>query len=230
MVEQLINDLILRKCRFQILCFDQNEFLCVPAAADNDDVPKYRLARTVIMRHLLSNVPGDCVVKFYLFESLNDKEFGKFLEVSDAYFIMIHDGAVAGHLKSKSSIDSELKEGLDTICGNARKAAKPSSTNTKAPTRTIAIMFWLRVMISWFLAKLYNVALINEMQFLDSKVWDDEATLSTVANLALGTDQYSRTCQPQKSPRNHTSILRGCELGFVAIYPSSYRRRAYGLF
>lgn len=180
MVEKLLNDLILRKCRFHILCFQQNEFLCVPAAADSDDAPKYRLARAVIMRHLLSNVPGDCGIKFHSFESFNEKEFGDFLEASDAYFVMIHDGAVAGHLKSKGSkgtTDSEIEGGLDNIPGIFRKAKEPLGTNTKAPARTITNKFWLRVMISWFLTNRYNVALINEMQFLDSKAWYDDATL-----------------------------------------------------
>lgn len=149
----------------------------MPAAANNDDVPKYCLARAVIMRHLLSNVPDNCGIKFHSFESLNDKEFGKFLEASDANFVMIHDGAVAGHLKSKGTTDSELKGGLDNIPVNCGKAEEPLGANTKASTRAVANKFWLRVMISWFLANLYNVALINEMQFLDSKAWYDVVTL-----------------------------------------------------
>ena len=44
-------------------------------------------------------------------------------------------------------------------------------------TRTFANKFWLRPMISWFLGNMYNVALINEMQFLDRKAWYEEATL-----------------------------------------------------
>ncbi|RYP45013.1 hypothetical protein DL768_008578 [Monosporascus sp. mg162] len=162
-VEKLLSDLILRKCRFQLICFHQNELLCIPAAANNDEVPKYRLARAVIIRHVLTNVPADCGIEFHRFESLNDKEFRKFLKASDAYFVMIHDGAVAGHLQSKGTTISELKRELDSIPSIFQKAEGPSGTNTEALTRTAANKFWLRVMISWFLTNQYNVALINEV-------------------------------------------------------------------
>lgn len=162
MVEKLLSDLLVRKCRFQIVCFHQNELLCIPTAAHNDDAPKYRLARAVIMHHFSANVPSNCGIEFHRFESLDDKEFRRFLDASDAYFVMIHDGAVAGQLQGT---------GLGSILDIFQKAEEPAGTNTGALTRTATSRVWLRVMIAWFLTNQYNVALINEVQLLDNKVW-----------------------------------------------------------
>ncbi|KAL7973207.1 hypothetical protein HDV63DRAFT_260250 [Trichoderma sp. SZMC 28014] len=160
-VEKLLSDLLVRKCRFQIVCFHQNELLCIPTAAHNDDAPKYRLARAVIMHHFSANVPSNCGIEFHRFESLDDKEFRRFLDASDAYFVMIHDGAVAGQLQGT---------GLGSILDIFQKAEEPAGTNTGALTRTATSRVWLRVMIAWFLTNQYNVALINEVQLLDNKI------------------------------------------------------------
>ena len=170
MVEKLLNDLLVRKCRFQIVCFHQNELLCIPTAVNNDDVPKYRLARAVILHHLSANLPCNCGIEFHRFDSFSDKEFRGFLDVSDAYFVMIHDGAVAGQLQSRGATISELETELDNILEISRNAEEPAGSNTEALTRTATSRFWLRVIIAWFLTNQYNVALINEVQFLDSKV------------------------------------------------------------
>ena len=109
MAEKLPNDLIWRKCCFQILCFDQNEFLCILATAGNDDVPS-----TAWLVPSLSAIsyPINLMTlgfKFHPFESLNDKEFRKFLEAFDAYLVMIHDGTVARYLNYTCTINFEPK-------------------------------------------------------------------------------------------------------------------------
>lgn len=179
MVEKLLSDLLVRKCRFQIVCFDQNELLCIPTAAHSDDVPKYRLARAVIMHHFSVNLQCNSGIEFYRFDSLDGKEFRRFLDVSDAYFVMIHDGAVAGQLQFRGTNISQLETELDNIVDIFRKTEEPAGGNLEPPTRTATSRFRLRLMIAWFITNKYNVALINEVQLLDSKVWYPGVTPST---------------------------------------------------
>jgi hypothetical protein len=90
-VEKFLQDLLSRRCRFQIICFDQNEDLCVPPNADHTDWPKYALARSIISRHLARNLNLDNRLVFKRFISFTSVDFKQHLNESGAYFIMCHD-------------------------------------------------------------------------------------------------------------------------------------------
>ena len=150
----------------------------------NDGLPKYLLARAVIIRHIQTNAPVDFSgIEFHHFQSLDDNRFRQFLYASDAYFVMIHDGAVSGYFQSKAPTFLELKRELDRTLNSYQKPEEHGGTDLDVPTRTIISKYWLRVMISWFLSNKYNVALINEMQFLDSKVRYFEIMILLLLNL-----------------------------------------------
>lgn len=93
-VEKVLQELLSRRCRFQIVCFDQNEDLCIPTNSDQTDYPKYALARSVIFRHLARNVNLRNRVVIKRFASFTDAEFVQYLNESGTLFVMCHDGAM----------------------------------------------------------------------------------------------------------------------------------------
>jgi hypothetical protein len=167
-VESFLKALICRGRRCQIACFRNNELLAVPAAATHvDHAFKYRLARAVILRHLSINIGTDCGIEFHQFDSLaDDDEFLRFLGASDAYFVMVHDGAA---VYNEHSQELRLPNGIHRSLHGQRGVL-----DIQADTMT-ELQAQFRGMIAWFLSKEYNVALINEVQFLDSKAWHPEA-------------------------------------------------------
>ncbi|KAI0617933.1 Dead deah box helicase like protein [Pyrenophora tritici-repentis] len=202
-VEKFLQDLLSRRCRFQVVCFDQNEELCVPPNAGRTDWPKYALARSVIFRHLARNLSSDKRVIFKRFTSFTDDEFVQYLNESGTYFVMCHDGAMpdaAEMSTSKSSwLDSYRLQITDHSLGRAtvheplyyaggsnsalrsdsdqdlkayeedqmllRETKNSASSLSAGRLRKVN----LRAMILWFMSNRYNVALINELQCVDSK-------------------------------------------------------------
>src|SRR5579862_7221734 len=116
-----------------------NERLCVPPSG----FPHkrfYRLARSVILRHLTSNLPkSHPKIEVHCFPSLYDPAFDEYLESSGVYFVMCHDGAVQTQSESQT---------------HASKIAK----------------FEFRSMIRRFILPGFSVALINGLDVRDTKV------------------------------------------------------------
>ncbi|KAF4635733.1 hypothetical protein G7Y89_g2365 [Cudoniella acicularis] len=174
-VEKLLRGLLSRKCNFHIVCFDQNEELCVPPTADPKHHTKYLLARSVIVRHLQRNLPPDSNILVRRFSSFTDVAFSSYLNDTGVYFVMCHDGAATGSGKSKESVMSRTQ----SIPGKALQASRKLDNISDAADRMESFSLAskselfrklnLRVMISWFISNQYNVALINELQFVDTK-------------------------------------------------------------
>jgi ATP-dependent RNA helicase DDX60 len=172
--------LISRKCNFHVVFFNQDESLCVPPSVEPEHYSKYLLARAVVIRHLQKNLPEELKVDVQCFQAFTDPAFEKYLNETGIYFIMCHDGADASHSFNKEN----LKSRLVAVPGRALQAtrtlsqASMSSDETEASSidsvtsnstrKTRKLRF--RAMISWFIAKKYNIALINEMRFVDTKV------------------------------------------------------------
>ncbi|KAH7409767.1 DEAD/DEAH box helicase-like protein [Phaeosphaeria sp. MPI-PUGE-AT-0046c] len=148
-VEKFLQDLLSRRCQFQVVCFDQNEDLCVPSNADRTNWPKYALARSVIFRHLARNLRSDNRVVLKRFNSFMDDDFWQYLNQSGTYFVMCHDGAMPDATESSPTLRSDSKQDL--------QAYEKDQMN-------------LRAMILWFMGNRYDVALINELHCADSKV------------------------------------------------------------
>ncbi|KAH6646234.1 hypothetical protein BKA67DRAFT_583616 [Truncatella angustata] len=192
-VEKLLSDLVRRKSRFQIICFHQHELLCIPATAKDDEIPKFRLARAVIMRHILVNVSVCCAIEFHRFESLHDEQFPRFLAATDAYFVMIHDGAGAKNFRPRDPIIPKVM----TTTRDAEPALRP---DYEAPFSAMKNSFWLRAMIAFFLMNEFNVALINEMQFLDSKVFTHILQYADLKVLSVPIPELSSGANLQQPP------------------------------
>jgi hypothetical protein len=167
-VEKLLQNLLSRKCNFNVVYFDQNEELCIPPGTSSKNRDKYFLARSVIIRHLQENLPLHSNVIIRHFSSFTDVEFTKFLTDMGAYFIMCHDGALEGSAKSKRNLKTTKEMPGKAL--QASEAAEKLESLSLESTPDIKCKAELRAMISWFIAKQYNVALINELQFLDAKV------------------------------------------------------------
>lgn len=152
-----------------MVCFDQNEELCVPPNANRTDWPKYALARSVIFRHLARNLSFDNRVVIKRFTSFTDDEFLQYLNGSGAYFVMCHDGAMPDAARSNPPLRSDSKQDLQayeedqTLLHEVKDSASFPSAERLRKVK-------LRGMIMWFMSNRCNVALINELHCADSKV------------------------------------------------------------
>ncbi|KAK5726136.1 hypothetical protein LTR17_013038 [Elasticomyces elasticus] len=146
-VEHFLHNLVKRKCNFDIVFFDSNKDLCLPSSAKPDDEVKYLLARAAIIRHLEVNLPKahkDISVRCY--PSYVSEEFAKYLSVTGPYFLMVHDGAQASSRRGKY-----MKQ-------------------TAADSIPVKGRLGLRRMILQFIGRGYNVALVNGLEWRDTKV------------------------------------------------------------
>lgn len=146
-VEHLLHNLVKRKCNFHIVFFDSNRQLCIPSSAKDEDHVKYYLAREAIIRHLQAGLaksqPGIAVKNF---DSYVANDFVNYLSETGPYFVMMHDGAEAAQRKDKHVLMNEAGSVVDD-------------------RRVVA-----REMILHFLGKGYNVALINGLEWRDTKI------------------------------------------------------------
>lgn len=107
---------------------------------------KYSLARDIIYHHLENSVQNqfpELVVK--TFESISSPEFQEHIHSVGVYFAMCHNGVVRNEDSDGSDDEDEAKEA--------------EITQGK----------WLRV-IQQFMSYDFNVAMINEIEWRDTKV------------------------------------------------------------
>ena len=156
LVENFLHNLARRKCNFHIVFFDAHANLCIPPAVSAENRPKYDLARSVIIAHLRANLKTSHTnVKLFTFPSLQDVAFRKYLRTYGTYFIMCHDGAST---KTAPSLD------LDTENAEA--------INIESSEKESLYITAFRHMIFDFIANGYNVALVNGLEWLDTKVFE----------------------------------------------------------
>ncbi|KAK0102274.1 hypothetical protein ONS95_005896 [Cadophora gregata] len=163
-VERFLADLIKRHCQFHIAFFEENAQLCIPPGVPAENEARYLLARSVIKRHLTRHLPSECPnVVINTFPALESESFQEYLHSSPVHFVMAHDGS--------------RRESKAEVTGNNRneKVAKGS----------------LRTIIWWFNTHKLNVALINRIEFRDSKVFTmivESFTASSKLKLAMAAD------------------------------------------
>lgn len=146
-VEKVLQGLAERKCNFNIVFFDSNQELCIPASADRANANKYLLARATIIRHLQANLPAHHPhITIKSFQSWSASDFIEELQKTPPYFLMAHDGA-----QSLGSGGSSMSRDATTSGHSAQSIA-------------------LRKMIVFLSGRGFNVALVNELQFRDTKV------------------------------------------------------------
>ena len=153
-VECFLLGLVQRHCHFHIVFFEMHRDLCKPKGADDTRGAKYFLARTVVRRHLEVNLAQSWPsIRIETFQSLQDQAFQRYLDSTGVYFIMCHDGAsMASSLTSPRDIASD--DAMTTDFTQFEKARK----------------LRFRSMILKLMKQGYNIALINGLEFIDTKV------------------------------------------------------------
>lgn len=145
-VERFLHQLVTRKCNFRIVFFQSNRELCVPPGANEYTAGKFILARAVIIRHLRINVAASHPdITIDEFPSYDSAEFASYIQHTSPYFVMMHDGAAGADRKGKHMVETESQT---------------------PPKSRLA----LREMIINFIHKGYNVALVNGLEWRDTKV------------------------------------------------------------
>jgi hypothetical protein len=145
-VEHFLHNLAFRKCNFHITFFECNRKLCIPVSSDAKDASKYLLAREAIIRHLQVNLASSHPeIKVNVFDSYEGQDFLDYLQRTSLYFMMTHDGA--------SPLDRK-----GTHVGQDTQAVSKSQ---RLP---------LRRMLLSFISRGYNVALVNGLEWMDTKV------------------------------------------------------------
>jgi hypothetical protein len=156
-VESFLRGLVVRRCNFHVAFFEQNQGLCVPQWATGRNREKYLLARAAVIRHLRVNLqsahPG---IEIHVFPSLRSPDFARYLETTDLYFVMCHDGASPTTLRKRNILSKQLDSLEDEDHAEMEAALKMKT------------MF--RLLIYWFLDQGYNVALVNGLEWRDTKV------------------------------------------------------------
>ncbi|KAK5136723.1 hypothetical protein LTR08_002376 [Meristemomyces frigidus] len=197
-VEHFLHNLAKRKCNFQLVFFDCNRALCVPPTAARRDACKYYLAREAVIRHLRANLGGlHPGIKVERFASYEADEFKRYLVRSGPYFVMMHDGAQPEKRKAKHIQD-------------AATDASPSAQRVG-----------LRGMILAFIGQGYNVALVNDLEWRDTKVMT--MVLESRHRGGLAADIPSRPAQGDEGLVRDVSVeLRKLE-GSTAALPERQR-------
>jgi hypothetical protein len=153
-VEYFLNGLVQRKCNFHIVFFEKHEELCIPRGTSASNSNKYTLARAAIIRHLSVHLrKSRPSIELHVFQSLNDPRFLRYLNVSGIYFVMCHDGAnpVPASEDPSTLVKSE---------------AERNRIESRETSRKVAF----RGMICWLINQGYNAALINGLEWADTKV------------------------------------------------------------
>ncbi|KAI9838157.1 MAG: hypothetical protein M1837_002619 [Sclerophora amabilis] len=144
-VESFLENLSRRNCNFHIAFFDDHKHVCVPCSSKPIHRWKYLLARSVVIKHLRTHVEAaHPAIETLNFRSTGDVTFEQYLNASAIYFVMCHDGA-----------DAKFHGHLD----------EAYSPQYQARTKR-----FVRQVIHQFISRGLNVALINGLEWKDTKV------------------------------------------------------------
>ena len=145
--------------------FTENAELCIPRGRRMTRRSRYLLARSVIKRHLIIHLPSSQPdIQVNTFPSLESREFKEYLDIFPIHFVAVHDG-------SEKPRQTSVK---DTVEGD------------------VLAKILLRGIIWYFNTHKLNVAIINRMEFRDSKVFTmivESFTLSSRLRLQM-TSQF----------------------------------------
>jgi hypothetical protein len=173
-VETLLHKLQKRTCVFHIAFFAENAHLCVPVGTLDKLRYRYLLAREAIIRHLSENGPAlgpeQWIKKF---SSYRSPDFRSYLLTSGAYFFMCHDGGFAESSVAKVMTDNRNESETlfaDSDSVDGEKTDKKRDVDTSLSNEALQCRIDLRRMIYRFMDYGYNIALINSLEFRDTKV------------------------------------------------------------
>ncbi|KAF1954271.1 P-loop containing nucleoside triphosphate hydrolase protein [Byssothecium circinans] len=157
-VEHFLRDLVSRRCHFHIVFFHQYRDICVPSFAPEGSEEKYLLARAAIIRHLRANLKTTHPdIEINVFPSVTSNNFTEYLQATDFFFVLAHDGASPGVLRKRHM----LAKHLDALEDEIHDEAHQKELETKKAFREF---------IHWFIAGGMSIALMNGIHFQDTKV------------------------------------------------------------
>ena len=158
LVEAFLQGLKQRKCNFHIVFFDNHEGLGRPSNSSKARLPRYLLARTVMIHHLRSNLArSHPSIRVHNVPSMRSQEFEAYLAAAQPYFVMAHDGADPSQLPKPGESRNALN-GDTSIHENTQSQSSHDQRTA------------LRSSILDFLSRGYSVALINGTDWVDTKV------------------------------------------------------------
>jgi hypothetical protein len=153
-VENFLKGLVARRCNFHVAFVDEHRELCIPPFASDDVRERYLLARAAIIKHLRTNLPSvHPEIEVNVFTSVTSDAFAEYLVATDLYFVLIHDGAQQTVLQKQ------------TLTPKKSKASKDEDEEEEERTK---IAF--RQLMYWFLKQGISSALINGLEWQDTKV------------------------------------------------------------
>lgn len=156
-VENFLQGLLSRRCNFHIVFFDQHRELCVPHVVSGENREKYLLARATIIRHLSVNLQTSIpAVEVHNFPSIHSRQFFDYVQATDLYFVMCHDGASSGFIRKQQLLKNNL---------NGHKNEEHEDHEKELQMKAM-----FRMLILWFMEKGYNAALVNGLEWQDTKV------------------------------------------------------------
>ncbi|KAK5073495.1 hypothetical protein LTR64_007368 [Lithohypha guttulata] len=179
-VEAFLHNLIQRKCCFHVVFLESNKHLCVPATVQEENQSKYLFARAVIIRHLITSLPQlHPEIKVSTFDDWRSVDFADYLKTHSPYFLMTHDGA------QKVEYENSEQEVTPDEHYNQQKLA-------------------FREMIIFLVQRGYNVALVNELDWRDTKVM--AVVLETRRQAALASMDMPLQATTQQPEEQHIAM------------------------
>lgn len=142
-VERFLQSLKRRKCYFYVTFFEEHADLSIPGRAQKKDLAKWKFARETLKRHLL--------------ETVNDQIMEEGEERMAYGFDGLGDPRFAAFLEAKRPYFFMAHDGDDVDEDAAGESASVEDWRLKQVVKTYMEMG-------------YNVALVNQVEFIDSKV------------------------------------------------------------
>ncbi|CAG8903721.1 unnamed protein product [Penicillium egyptiacum] len=171
LAEKLLQKLQQRKCFFEVVFFAENASLCIPKGVPRDLHARYLLAREAIIQHLVSvRVQPSRFFQALRFDSFQSDEFKAHLINSGSYLFMCHDGASSEKSKDDTASDSDIDSSDSESESDSSDLEDSEQEGSFVDKRGEISRFKLRAMIYWFVIHGYNLALLNSLEFRDTKV------------------------------------------------------------
>ncbi|KAE8548143.1 hypothetical protein EYB25_009937 [Talaromyces marneffei] len=174
-VEKFLQKLQQRKCVFEIVFFDSNAQFCIPTGSsdnnDNNGDDRYLLAREAIIQHLIAiSEEEKHGFNIHVFETFQSESFGEHFVDSGAYVFMCHEGT----MHEINEIDEVTDDDADSSSDYSQEDSG-DDIHAKNETEIIHLrrsrsVIGFRLMIHWFVTHGCNIALINNLEFRDTKI------------------------------------------------------------
>lgn len=190
-VEKFLHGLVSRRCNFHIAFFDEYQDLCVPQDASPGVSEKYLLARAAIIRHLQINLrPVHPDIEVKVFSSTTSDDFEEYLGTTDIYFILCHDGASMKDVRKRTIRQKDLG-----TLQSEDKSLQERHEQYKSSLRTL---------IYGMMQRGYSAALINGLEYQDTKAIAsvlEHSRAMTLKTTQIVSNGYNTTvCRPVSSP------------------------------